>query len=47
MGTTWLEGHEPPRELEVAHHYHGELDTTTLSPTIDWAGGGLLTMALT
>jgi D-alanyl-D-alanine carboxypeptidase len=45
MDSTWLEGHEPPRELEVASHYHGELDMTTLSPTIDWAGGGLVTTA--
>lgn len=45
MGTTWLEGREPARELEVAHHYSGELDMTTLSPTIDWAGGGLATTA--
>jgi D-alanyl-D-alanine carboxypeptidase len=45
MGTTWLEGREPARELEVAHHYSGELDMTTLSPTIDWAGGGLVTTA--
>jgi D-alanyl-D-alanine carboxypeptidase len=45
MDSTWLEGHEPPREREVAHHYHGELDMATLSPTIDWAGGGLVTTA--
>ena len=45
MPTTWLEGHEPARALEVAHHYSGELDMTTLSPTIDWAGGGLVTTA--
>jgi len=45
MGRTWLEGHEPARGLEVAHHYHGELDMTTLSPTIDWAAGGLVTTA--
>jgi D-alanyl-D-alanine carboxypeptidase len=43
MNTTWLEGQEPARDLEVAHHYSGELDMTTLSPTIDWAGGGLVT----
>jgi D-alanyl-D-alanine carboxypeptidase len=43
MEGTWLEGHEPPRQLEIAHHYHGELDMTTVSPTIDWAGGGLVT----
>jgi len=45
MAATWLEGHEPAREREVAHDYHGELDMTTLSPTIDWAGGGLVTTA--
>jgi D-alanyl-D-alanine carboxypeptidase len=45
MGTTWLEGREPARDLDVAHHYSGELDMTTVSPTIDWAGGGLVTTA--
>lgn len=45
MRTTWLEGREPAPELEVSHHYSGELDMTTLSPTIDWAGGGLVTTA--
>jgi D-alanyl-D-alanine carboxypeptidase len=43
MHTTWLEGQEHARKLEVAHHYSAELDLTTLSPTIDWAGGGLVT----
>jgi D-alanyl-D-alanine carboxypeptidase len=43
MDSTWLEGHEPPRTREVAHHYTDELDWTTVSPTIDWAGGGLVT----
>ncbi len=43
MDSTWLEGHEPSRRVEVAHHYSGELDWTTVSPTIDWAGGGLVT----
>lgn len=43
MKATWLEGHEPPRATEVARHYHGELDMTSVSPTIDWAGGGLVT----
>jgi D-alanyl-D-alanine carboxypeptidase len=43
MQETWLEGHEPARQREIAHHYHGDLDMTTLSPTIDWAGGGLVT----
>ena len=43
MERTWVEGHEPALVPEVAHHYHGELDMTTVSPTIDWAGGGLVT----
>jgi D-alanyl-D-alanine carboxypeptidase len=45
MDTTWLEGYEPARKPEAAHHYSGELDWTTISPTIDWAGGGLVTTA--
>jgi D-alanyl-D-alanine carboxypeptidase len=45
MDTTWLEGYEPARQPEAAHHYTGELDWTTISPTIDWAGGGLVTTA--
>jgi D-alanyl-D-alanine carboxypeptidase len=45
MDATWLEGHEPARRSEVAHHYSEELDWTTISPTIDWAGGGLVTTA--
>ena len=36
MDTTWLEGYEPARKPEPAHHYSGELDWTTISPTIDW-----------
>ena len=43
MEGTWLEGHEPSRQPEIAHHYDGEVDMTELSPTIDWAGGGLVT----
>ena len=45
MDSTWLEGHEPARAAEVAHHYSDGLDWTTVSPTIDWAGGGLVTTA--
>jgi D-alanyl-D-alanine carboxypeptidase len=45
MDGTWLEGHEPQRQREIAHHYTEELDWTTVSPTIDWAGGGLVTTA--
>jgi D-alanyl-D-alanine carboxypeptidase len=45
MEATWLEGQEPGRVREVAHHYSGALDMTTISPTIDWAAGGLVTTA--
>jgi D-alanyl-D-alanine carboxypeptidase len=45
MDSTWLEGYEPARQPEAAHHYTGDLDWTTISPTIDWAGGGLVTTA--
>jgi D-alanyl-D-alanine carboxypeptidase len=45
MDATWLEGHEPARATEIAHHYADELDLTTVTPTIDWAGGGLVTTA--
>ena len=45
MDETWLEGHEPARNPEPAHHYLDELDLTTISPTMDWAGGGLVTTA--
>src|SRR3954452_13371340 len=41
--STWLEGHEPAMRPEAAHHYTDDLDWTTISPTIDWAGGGLVT----
>ena len=45
MNSTWLEGHEPARTADVAHHYSDDLDWTGISPTIDWAGGGLVTTA--
>ena len=45
MDSTWLEGHEPARRADVAHHYSDDLDWTAISPTIDWAGGGLVTTA--
>jgi D-alanyl-D-alanine carboxypeptidase len=45
MDRTWLEGHEPARTQEAASHYSGALDWTMVSPTIDWAGGGLVTTA--
>jgi D-alanyl-D-alanine carboxypeptidase len=42
MESTWLEGHEPPRHSRIAHHYADGLDMASVSPTIDWAGGGLV-----
>jgi D-alanyl-D-alanine carboxypeptidase len=45
MDSTWLEGHEPARNANAAHHYSDELDWTTISPTVDWAAGGLVTTA--
>jgi len=45
MDTTWLEGYESARVPEAAHHYSDKLDWTTISPTVDWAGGGLVTTA--
>src|SRR4051812_35378 len=45
MDSTSLEGHEPTRAPEVAHHYSDDLDWTSISPTVDWAGGGLITTA--
>jgi D-alanyl-D-alanine carboxypeptidase len=45
MDGTSLEGHEPARQPEVAHHYSDQLDWTTIAPTIDWAGGGLVITA--
>ena len=45
MDSTSLEGHEPTRRPEPAHHYSDDLDWTAISPTVDWAGGGLVTTA--
>ena len=45
MDGTWLEGHEQPRESEVAHHYSDDLDWTTIDPTIDLGRRGLVTTA--
>jgi D-alanyl-D-alanine carboxypeptidase len=42
MSSTWLEGYEPPRHDRIAHHYADGLDMAAVSPTIDWAGGGLV-----
>lgn len=45
MGATYLEGHEPALTGEPAHHYRGDADLSAVTPTIDWAGGGLVTTA--
>jgi D-alanyl-D-alanine carboxypeptidase len=45
LDATWLEGYERARSATVARHYTDELDWTTISPTVDWAGGGLVTTA--
>ena len=42
MDSTWLEGHEKPRRDRIANHYADDLDLASVSPTIDWAGGGLV-----
>jgi D-alanyl-D-alanine carboxypeptidase len=40
MDTTWLEGYEPVRQPEAAHHYTGELDWTTVSRRSTGPAGG-------
>ena len=42
MESTWLEGHEQPLHDRIAHHYADGLDMASVTPTIDWAGGGLV-----
>jgi D-alanyl-D-alanine carboxypeptidase len=42
MESTWLEGHEQPLHDRIAHHYADSLDMASVTPTIDWAGGGLV-----
>src|SRR5688500_15270478 len=43
--TGLFEGHEPALAGEPAHHYRGNTDLSAVTPTIDWAGGGLVTTA--
>jgi D-alanyl-D-alanine carboxypeptidase len=47
MDSTWLESSpEAPRSGPISHHTLDGADvTTSLDPTIDWAGGGLVTTA--
>jgi D-alanyl-D-alanine carboxypeptidase len=46
MADTWLESSdEPPRRRDIAPHDFGGLDITDMDPTVDWAGGGLVSTA--
>lgn len=42
MDDTYLEGYEPHRGPPMAHTYLGEVDTTVIHGSADWAGGGLV-----
>lgn len=43
MDATYLEGHEPARGTPVACNLWGDRDMSDVTPTFDWAGGGLVT----
>jgi D-alanyl-D-alanine carboxypeptidase len=43
MDATYLEGHEPARGGRPACNLWGERDMSGVTPTFDWAGGGLVT----
>jgi D-alanyl-D-alanine carboxypeptidase len=46
MADTWLESSdEPPRRHAIAPHEFEALDITGMDPTVDWAGGGLVSTA--
>jgi D-alanyl-D-alanine carboxypeptidase len=46
MPATWLESSdEPPRRRAIAAHDFEGQDITGMDPTVDWAGGGLVTTA--
>jgi D-alanyl-D-alanine carboxypeptidase len=46
MTDTWLESsNEAPRRLEIASHDLEGHDITDMDPTVDWAGGGLVSTA--
>jgi D-alanyl-D-alanine carboxypeptidase len=42
MDGTYLEGHEPHRGSELTHPHEGDLDTSIIHGSADWAGGGLV-----
>jgi D-alanyl-D-alanine carboxypeptidase len=46
MADTWLESSdEVPRRRQIAAHDFEGLDITGMDPTVDWAGGGLVSTA--
>jgi D-alanyl-D-alanine carboxypeptidase len=46
MADTWLESSdEPPRRRDLAPHDFEGHDITGMDPTVDWAGGGLVSTA--
>jgi D-alanyl-D-alanine carboxypeptidase len=46
MADTWLESSdEPPRRGDIASHDFEGHDITDMDPTVDWAGGGLVSTA--
>jgi D-alanyl-D-alanine carboxypeptidase len=46
MADTWLESSdEAPRHRDLAPHDVEGLDITGMDPTVDWAGGGLVSIA--
>jgi D-alanyl-D-alanine carboxypeptidase len=46
MTATWLESSdEPPRRRDIAPHDFEGQDITGMDPTVDWAGGGLVSTA--
>lgn len=46
MADTWLESSdEPPRRRQIAAHDFQGHDITGMDPTVDWAGGGLVSTA--
>ena len=43
MHDTWLEAStEPSRRVDIASHDFDGHDITNMDPTVDWAGGGLV-----
>lgn len=42
MSATYLEGYEEHRGSPMAHTYMGDIDTTPIHGSADWAGGGLV-----